>query len=202
MTRITLINKTDETVRLALFMAPVRDPDLATIAWKVVAPPPGGSTTVELPPDFAVQARYSSDPDNPSHLDTTTAAVSFSETTAAFSVDSVASGDGKAAGAVIHQRFTDLVLNEVRVANQCPIGVEVSILRDGDPIYPPRVVWPGALLMEDVRGSIHVAVVSQFVASGQKMVQEEISLTQTELLPGGTLEVTGSQWTGYTLTSP
>lgn len=199
MAKITLINKTDEMVRLALFMAPVLNPNLATIAWKIVSPPPGGSTTVNIPPDFAVQARYAGDPSRPSELDTTTAAVAFAETTAAFSIDSITSEDRQITGAVIHQIFTDLVMNEVRVFNRYPIGVEVSILKGGDPIYPPQVVWPGALLMEDVRGSIFVAVVSQFTTKGQRLLQEEFSLTQAEVLDGGTLQVTGSQWTGYAL---
>lgn len=199
MSKITLINKTDEMVRLALFMSPVLNPNLATIAWKIVSPPPGGSTTVNIPPDFAVRARYSGDPSNPSELENTTAAVAFAETTAAFSVESIVSEDRQAVGAVIHQVFTDLVMNEVRVANHFSIGAEVSILKGGDPIYPPQVVWPGGLLMEDVRGSIYVAVVSQFTTKGQRLVQEEFSLTRTELLEGGTLQVTGSQWVGYAL---
>jgi hypothetical protein len=201
MSKITLINKTDEMVRLALFMRPVLNPNLATIAWKVASPPPGGSTTVNIPSDFAVQASYSDDPSNPSNLQNTTAPVAFAETTAAFSIDSITSQDRRATGAVIHQVFTDLTLNEVRVINNYPIGVEASILKDGDPIYPPQVIWPGGLLMEDVRGSIHVAVVSQFTTKGQRLVQEEFSLTQTEVLEGGTLQVTGSQWKGYALTA-
>lgn len=201
MAKITLINRTDEMVRLALFMAPVINPNLAAIAWKIVSPPPGGSTTVNIPPDFAVQARYSSDPSNPSDLENTTAAVAFAETTAAFAIDSIESQDRQATGAAIHQIFTDLVANEVRVFNRHAIGVEVSILKGGDPIYRPQVVWPGGLLMEDVRGSVFVAVVSQFTTRGQRLVQEEISLSQTEVLDGGTLQVSGSQWTGYVLSA-
>lgn len=199
MTHVTLINKTNEMVRLALFMAQVQTPTLSTIAWKIVSPPPGGSTVIELPPDFAVQARYSSDPANPSQLDTETAAVAFAEFTASFAIEGVASGDAQATGAVIRQQFTDLVMNEVRVANHFPIGVELSILKDGSPIHAPQVLWPGAMFMEDIRGSIHVAVVSQFATAGERLVQEEISLTQTELPTNGTLVVTGSMWTGYAL---
>lgn len=200
MTHVTLINRTNEMVRLALFMAPVLNPTLSSIAWKIASPPPGGgSATVEIPPDFAVMARYSSDPANPSHLDTETAAVAFTEFTATFSVEGAASEDGQATGAVIRQLFTDLVMNEVRVVNHYPIGVELSVLKDGSPIHAPQVLWPGALFMEDIRGSIHVAVVSQFAMAGERLVQEEISLTQTELPPNGTLVVTGSMWTGYAL---
>ena len=199
MTHVTLVNRTNEVVRLALFMAPVLNPTLDTIAWKVVSPPPGGSTVIEIPDDFAVLARYSRDPANPSELDMQTAAVAFAEFTANFAIEGATSVDGRAIGAVIRQQFTDLVMNEVRVVNHYPIGVELSILKDGSPIHAPRVLWPGAMSMEDIRGAIHVAVVSQFVFAGERLVQEEIGLTQVELPPNGTLVVTGSMWTGYTL---
>ncbi|MGN6151535.1 MAG: hypothetical protein ACTHOH_05925 [Lysobacteraceae bacterium] len=199
MAHLTLVNRTNEMVRLALFMAPVLDPTLGSIAWKIAAPPPGGSATIEIPDDFALQARYSSDPANPSHLDTETAVVAFSEFTASFAIEGEASTDGKAGGAVIRQLFTDLVLNEVRVVNRYPIGVELSILKGGNPIHAPQVLWPGGMLMEDLRGAIHVAVVSQLAMAGGRLVQEEIGMTRIDVLPGDTVVVTGSMWTGYAL---
>ncbi|WP_127165837.1 hypothetical protein [Xanthomonas euvesicatoria] len=196
-----MINQTNETVRLALFQKPVMNPTLATIAWQVVAPPPGGSSTVDIPSDFSVQARYSNDPTNPSNLDTSTKPVSFSETTAAFSIDHFVSQDRRANGAVINQTFTDLVLNELRVVNNFSIGAETTIYRGGDAIYEAQVIWPGGLFLEDVRSSMYVAVISRFTYKGQRLVQEELSLTETEVLEGGSLIVTGSMWTGYSLTA-
>jgi hypothetical protein len=199
MSNITLINNTNETVRLAVFQKPVLNPTLATIAWQIAAPPPGGSSVVEIPSDFGLQVRYSNDPARPSNLDTAARPVTFNETSASFTIDSVASQDRRANGAVINQVFTDLVLNEVRVVNNFSIGVEAAILRGPDPIYPPQIIWPGGLFMEDVRASLYVAVISQFTYKGQRLVQEEISLTQTEVLEGDALIVTGSMWTGYAL---
>ncbi|MEA9911581.1 hypothetical protein XcmpCFBP7700_02860 [Xanthomonas campestris] len=201
MSKITLINQTEETVRLALFQKPVKNPTLATIAWQIVAPPPGGSSTVDIPSDFSVQARYSNDPTNPSNLDTSTKPVTFSETSASFSIDGLVSQDRRANGAVINQTFTDMVLNEVRVVNNFSIGAETSIYRGGDAIYEAQVIWPGGLFLEDVRTSMYVAVISQFTYKGQRLVQEELSLTETEVLEGGSLIVTGSMWTGYSLTA-
>lgn len=199
MSSVTLINHTNEMVRLALFRQPVLRPGLDTIAWRIVAPPPGGQTTVNIPDRYGVMARYSGNPDDPANLDTQTAAVVFSETTASFSIDAIPSQDRHASGAVITQRFDDLVLNEVRVVNDYLIGVEVSILLDGMPIYAPQVVWPGGLLMEDIRGGIHVAVVAPFTGNGHRLVQAEYSQTLTEVREGGTLIVTGSMWRGYAL---
>lgn len=202
MSTITLINQTNETVRLALFQKPVLNPTLATIAWRIASPPPGGNQTVQIPSDFTLQASYSSDPAQPQTLDIRTDTVTFAETTATFSIDSVASQDRRADGALISQKFDNLVMNEVRVVNNFGLGVQAEICRNGDPIYAPQVIWPGGLFMEDVRASLYVAVVSQFTYKGQRLVQEEISLTQTEVLEGGVLVVTGSMWTGYQLSPP
>ncbi|MDC8744686.1 hypothetical protein NY751_01005 [Xanthomonas campestris] len=200
MSKITLINQTDETVRLALYQKPIRNPTLATIAWQVAAPPPGGSSTVDIPSDFSVQARYSNDPTNPSNLDTSTKPVSFSETSASFSIDGVVSQDRRANGAVLNQAFTDLVPSEVRVFNNFSIGAETTIYRGGDAIYEAQVIWPGSLFLENIESNMYVAVISQFTYKGQRLVQEELSLTETEVPEGGSIVVTGSMWTGYSLT--
>jgi len=199
MSKIVLVNNTAETVRLAIFQKPVNNPTLATIAWQIAAPPPGGSSIITLPDDFSVHARYSNDPNRPDNLDTSAKPVSFAETSASFTIGSVMSQDRLSNGAVINQTFNDLVLNEVRIKNNFSIGVEASILRGQDAIYEPQVIWPGGLFMEDVRASLYVAVVSQFTTKGQRLVQEEISITQTEVLEGESLTVSGSMWKGYAL---
>jgi len=199
MSQITLINKTNETVRLAVFQKTVRNPTLATIAWRIAAPPPGGRSVIDIPSDFGLEVRYSNDPSRPANLDTSAKPLRFNETSAMFTIAGIASQDHRANGAVIHQTFTDLVLNEVRIANNFSIGVEASIVRGADPIYPPQVIWPGGLFMEDVRASLYVAVISQFTCKGDRLVQEEISRTETKVLEGESLSVTGSMWTGYAI---
>lgn len=201
MAQITLNNETQEVVRLALFKRPVINPTLSSIAWKVAAPPPGGSQVIDIPSGFEVYARYSADAENPANLTIRTMTVPFAETTARFSIDSVASQDRMTTGAVIAQRFDGLVMNEVRVVNNYGLGCEVSICKGGSPVYAPQVVWPGGLLIEDVRSSIYVSVVAQFTAAGQRLVQEEIGQTQTEVLEGGVLTVRGSMWRGYSITA-
>jgi hypothetical protein len=200
MSHVTLINHTNEVVRLAIFKQPVRMATLGNIAWRIAEPPPGGQQVIEIPAEFSTFARYSTDPERPSELSAETAHVAFAETTAHFSIDSVSSQDRHAGGAVMTQRFTDLVLDEVRVVNNYGLGCLVAICKDGDPLYAPQVVWPGGLLMEDVRGSMYVSVVAQFTSKGSRLIDEEITQTQTELREGGTVTVTGSMWTGYALT--
>ena len=201
MSIITLRNNTNEVVRLAIFKTPVLTPTLGTIAWQVATPPVGGMQTIQIPNDFSVFAQYSADPNDPENLSCETARVPFAETTAAFTIDGMTSQDRSASGAVINQRFNGLVMNEVRIQNNYNIGALTTIAQNGDAIYPPQVIWPGGLFMEDVRASFYVAVVAQFTRKGQRLVQEEISQTQTEVLEGGVITVTGSMWKGYSLTA-
>ncbi|MDZ4350163.1 MAG: hypothetical protein U1A22_11585 [Xanthomonadaceae bacterium] len=201
MSKITLINGTNEVVRLAIFKKAVLNPTLETIAWRVAEPPPGGTQIIEIPSDFEIFSQYSNNPSDPADLSVETAHVPFAETTAQFSIESVTSQDTRATGATIIQQFNNLVLNEVRVTNNYGIGTLTTIAKDGDAIYPPQVIWPGGLFMEDVRSSFYIAVVAQFTYKGQRLVQEEISQTQTEVLEGGSLRVEGSMWKGYALTT-
>lgn len=199
MSTITLRNNTLEVVRLAIFKTPVLNPTLSTIAWQVAEPPPGGKQTIDIPTAYSVFANYSSDRNNPSNLTCETAHIPFAESTAMFTISSATSQDRKATGAVISQQFNDLVLNEVRVVNNYNLGALTTIAQNGDAIYEPQVIWPGGLFLEDVRASFYVAVVAQFTSKGQRLVQEEFSQTQTEVLAGSTITVTGSMWNGYSL---
>jgi hypothetical protein len=150
MSTLTIINQTPDLVRLAVYKKPVLQPTLDTIAWQIVAPPPGGSTSIPLPDDFQVFAEYSLDPNNPDPTapDCTvyqTPTVPFGETTGRFVVSSVLSQDRQASGAVINQSFVDLVLNEVRVENNFGIGILSHIQKAGQDVYAPQVIWPGGV---------------------------------------------------------
>lgn len=204
MSQITILNGTNELVRIAIFKKPVLQPTLDTIAWQIVAPPPGGQTVVPIPDDFQVFAEYSLDPNNPDPTSPTatvnqTNTVSFAETTARFQLLSVASQDKRASGAYVKQVFSDLQLNEVRLENNFGLGVLSHIQKDGVDIYAPQVLWPGAVRIEDVRSTLYLAAVGQFVYQGSRLVDEEIQMTETPILEGGTALVTGSMWKGYSI---
>jgi hypothetical protein len=199
MSQITLLNETTETLRIAVYKKPVVRPTLSTIAWQIVNPSPGGQCAVQIPANYTVFAQYSMDPNDPSAPQYTTNKIDFSELTARFDINSVSSQDRRASGAEIEQVFTDLVMNEVRVTNNFGMGVWGHIQLDNTDVYPAQVIWPGGLLLEDLRSFLYLAVVSQFTYRGQDLVQEEISLTEVPILEGGTATVTGSMWKGYSI---
>jgi hypothetical protein len=206
MSQITILNGTNELVRIAVYKKPVMQPTLATIAWQIIAPPPGGQTVVPIPEDFQVYAEYSLDPNNPDPTSPTatvnqTNTVAFDETTARFQLQSVASQDKRSSGAYINQVFNDLVLNEVRLENNFALGVLSHIQKDNVDIYAPQVLWPGAVRIEDVRSTLYLAAVGQFVFQGSQLVDEEIQMSETPILEGGTALVTGSMWKGYSIVS-
>lgn len=198
MSSITLINESSELPRIAIFKKPIMRPSLQSIAWKIAEPPPnGGEAVVTVPSNFQVFTRYSKNPNNPEATQYTTNHIEFSELTANFVVSSVDSQDHRASGALISQNFNDLVLNEIHVTNNYGMGVIGHIQQEGDDIYQPQVVTPGGILMEDIRSTFYLAVVSEFTYKGQRLVQAEISLTETPILEGQTAVVTGSQWNGW-----
>lgn len=204
MSNITIVNSTAnaEVVRVAIYKKPQSQPDLQTIAWKIIAPPPnGGSTVVVIPNTYEAFASYSFDPieRNSPYAGSRTQSLEFGENTARFLIDSVGSQDTRSNAASITQTFTGLVLNEVRMENNFGVGVWGHITKDGDEIYPPQVIWPSGIRMEDIRSSYYVAVVAQFVNKGARLVDAEISVTECEVLEGGTVTVTGSMWTGYSI---
>ena len=206
MSIITIVNdcKNGEVVRVAIYKKPVIVPTLETIAWRIISPPPnGGRTTVQIPSDYQAYANYSSDGTNRDDPDggNQTQILSFNEYTARFVVGSATSQDARATAATISQVFTGLVTNEVRMENQFGTGVWSHITKDGDDVYAPQVLWPGAVRMEDIRASFYLAVVSQFTYKGVRLVDEEISLTESELIEGGTATITGSMWDGYQISS-
>jgi hypothetical protein len=201
MPNITIVNETNETVRIAVYKKPVIRPTLATIAWQVVSPPPGGRCVVQIPANYEVFANYSMDPNNPADPQYTTNRIDFTELTASFQINSVTSQDRRASGAEIEQVFDGLVMNEVRLINDFGMGVWGHIQLDGTDVYPAQVIWPGGLLMEDLRSFLYLAAVSRFTYRGQDLVQEEISLTETPILEGGTAVITGSMWKGYDISA-
>jgi hypothetical protein len=109
----------------------------------------------------------------------------------------VDSQDHRATGALVTQNFNELVLNEVHIVNKYGMGVIGHVQLEGDDIYQPQVITPGGVLMEDIRSSLYLAVVSEFTYKGQRLVQAEISLTEAEILEGQTAVITGSQWSGW-----
>lgn len=190
MSSITLINQTKETVYIALFKQPVRNPNLSTVAWRVGSPPPGGHQVIDVPSSYEVFARYPSDPANPGQLDCTTAKLPFDESTARFVINR---------DATLSQTFQGLTAGEVHTTNNFGRGVELTISLDGQPIYPPQVLWQGAVFMEDVRSTFYAAVIHEFTREGDRLVQEAIS-NQIAVQLDGTITVSGAGWgPGYSL---
>jgi hypothetical protein len=206
--QIRIINNTDngELVRVAVYKKPSAQPTLNTIAWQIVDPPPGGQSTVPIPQDFQVYAEYSTDPNNPDPTSPNATAnqtniVTFLQTTARFQLLTATSQDCKATGAFINQVFTSLVPNEVRLENNFSLGVLSHIQKDNVDIFAPQILWPGAVRIENILSTLYLAVVAQFVFKGSQLLDEDIQMTETPIMEGGTAVVTGSMWKGYSITT-
>ena len=204
--QITIFNSTEnnELIRVAIYKKPTVTPLLSTVAWQIIAPPPGGQTVVPIPEDYQVYAQYSKDPNYP---DITvpgvtvnqTNTVNFLQTTARFQILPATSQDNMATGAYITQVFTGLQTNEVRLENSFSQGVLSHIQKDNVDIFAPQVLWPGAVRIENIISTLYLAVVGQFVFQGSQLLDEDIQLTETPIVAGGTAVVTGSMWKGYSI---
>lgn len=206
--QITIHNNTDidELVRIAIYKKPTATPGHNAIAWQIVAPPPGGQTVVPIPEDYQVWAEYSQDPNNPDPTlpgatVSQTNIVSFLQTTARFQIRSATSQDKKATGAYIAQMFNGLESNEVRLENNFGVGVLSHIQKDNVDIFAPQVIWPGEVRIESILSTLYLAVVSQFFYQGSQLVDEDLQMTETPILEGGTAVVTGSMWKGYSIST-
>jgi hypothetical protein len=60
---------------------------------------------------------------------------------------------------------------------------------------------PGAVRIENVLSTFYLAVVSQFVYQGSQLLDEEIQLSETPIVEGGTAVVTGNMWMGYSIST-
>jgi hypothetical protein len=201
--QITILNNTDnnELVRVAIY----KKATLKTIAWQIIAPPPGGQSVMPIPEEYQAYAEYSMDPNSPDPtLPTATVyqtnIVSFLQTTARFQILTPTSQDKRASGAYVSQVFNDLVSNEVRMENNFTLGVLSHIQKGGVDIFAPQVLWPGNVRIEDILSTLYLAVVGQFVFLGSQLLDEDIQMTEMPILEGGTAVVTGSMWNGYSIT--
>jgi hypothetical protein len=196
---IRIYNNTSENIRVAIFKKSYRQPTLGTVAWQIVEPPQGGFKIVPIPTTYEVFANYpgSGDDPNDSYAGYQTAQIALNSYTGRFIVNSTYTTDNQAVVASLTQVFTDLVPNEIHIENQAGFGVWGHITKSGADIFPPQIIAPGSVLIEDVRPTLYVAVVSQFVFQGSRLVDEEISATATPIIGGQNAAVTGSIWTGY-----
>lgn len=191
-----------EAIKLAIYKRPVLNPTLATIAWQVISLNYDEAAVVDVPAEFKLQAQYSSEFQESKFiepvLDKSSVSESFSEITSSFRIEQ--NKQKLPLDKLLLTRVSDILVDgEMHIKNNFGAGVKVTVYRGDDALYEPQFIWPGGLFMEAPAGQLHVAVVSQFTQKGQRLVQEEISLTEFAIRGGETLAITGSKWTGYRL---
>ncbi|MEW6735045.1 MAG: hypothetical protein AB1489_27390 [Acidobacteriota bacterium] len=198
----TIVNNTAENLRVAVFKKNYKVPNLGVTAWQVVNPPTqGGSIYVTVPQTYEVFINYPGPYDD--QTDPTagyqTPKITVNSSTGTFNVTTSKTLDGKAVTAKLAQTSQNVVPNEMHIQNQAGFGVWGHITKSGQDIYPPQIVWPGGVMMQDIRPELYVAVVAYYVQQGSTMKDEEIDATSTEVTIGQVATVSGSAWTGYSI---
>ncbi|MGE8409447.1 MAG: hypothetical protein ACN6QH_20690 [Pseudomonas sp.] len=189
-----------EGIKLAIYKKPVLHPTLATIAWQVISLNYDEVAVVDVPAEFKLQAQYPSGFSGSIFaapvLDESSVSEAFSDITSSFRIEK--NKHELPSDKLLFTKVSDgLVDGEMHIKNDFDVGVQVTVYRGDDAMYEPQVIWPGGLFMEAPAGQLHVAVVSQFTQKGQRLVQEEIAVTEFAFRGGETLAITGSKWKGY-----
>ena len=201
MSSITLVNevKSGEVIRIAIYKKPVADPVIGAIAWKVIPLPSfGDQAEIDLSNAFELYANVPDQGDalpNPAS-GTKTEKFSLTKKTACFVAQS---SEIEPQSIVLNQRFTRLSRNKVCFENDAPRCVWMHIVKDGEDIYCPQFVWPGAKVTVDLRSPFYLAVVTDSMCNGSRLVEEETSTTEIPIKEGQVVTVTGSWRTGYTI---
>ena len=195
MPTITIKNNTADNPMIGIFRRSIKTPTLSAVAWKVILPPSHGIAVIEITDEFESYVNYGdrSDPNGGNR----TAPIGFTGTTAKFIAEP--SGQGAKSDIILKKSSEDPTPDEVSISNNAGEGVWGHITQLGSDIYPPQVIWPGGVLIEDIRGPYLLAIVGDQIREGDRLVEEEVSQTQTPILPGQTATVTGSRWDGYSI---
>ncbi len=203
MNSLTITNSTTETIYIAVFNKPNTPPSLNAQPFVITQIPPTHKTVI-TPHIYSVYVNYGdqTDPNGGKQ----TKPIEFYETTARFLVESVPSGPAGHDTIKVTQVFNDLVLNEIHIDNESDQGVWAHTTNSGIDIIPPQTVSPGSALLLNMTGSqaapagpipvYYLAVISK--PSGQENY-EVVSTAQVQILLGQTGTVTGTEWTGYTI---
>jgi len=195
MPNITINNKTVDNPMIGVFRRLIETPTLKAVAWKVLLPPSQGSVVIPILDGYEAYVNYGDQSDPNGGI--RTASIEFTGTAARFVVQS--EGQAKKTALVLKKSSKDPTPNQVSIANEAGEGVWGHITQLGSDIYPPQVIWPDGVLMEDIRAPYLLAIVGDRVKEGDRLIEEEVSRTQTPILPGQTAIVTGSRWDGYSI---
>jgi hypothetical protein len=204
MSQIIFKNNSKEPVRLAMYKKYDAQPDLRTIAWKSFAVSPNGGTyPITIPESYEAYASYSTDlvdRENP-YAGIRTGRIAFTENTAHFLIDGVEDQDGAFDVPAISQVFTNMVVSQVRMDNNCNMAVWSHVTQGGTEIFAPRLIPPKGHRSEDLRATYYVAVVADFVEVGSCMLDADFCCPEAAVSDGQTVTISGSRWYGYEVTA-
>jgi hypothetical protein len=197
--QVTIVNGSRRAVWVALYKRSPLSIGEPPVAWQVVLAPPRGKTSIYTPRDYQVCARYSFEPENPWRpvYQTNALQVSHAPTGAGFVIESVPSQDRRICGAVLARATGGPGWNQIRVVNRFLIAVWSHVRQAGRDIFPPRILQPGAALIEDLSSPFCVAVLPSPRAAGDLLPDFEIAMTETVVNVGDSVRIQGGPFRGF-----
>lgn len=197
--QISIVNGTRLAVWVAIYKrSPLRTNE-SPVAWQVVFPPPRGKTTIFIPQDYQVYARYSFEPDDPRRpvYQTNVLQVPHAPAGAGFVIEKVASPDRRTWGAVLTRAAESPGWYLIRIVNRFMIGVWSHVLQGGRDIFSPQILPPEAAWSEDLDSLFYIAVLPWPRAGGDLLLDSEIALTEIAVKAGETVKIQGGPYKGF-----
>lgn len=195
---VTIVNGARRAVEVVVYKRSPLRPDQPPIAWQVVPLPPRGKTTIVLPREYQVCARYSFEPDNPRRPvhQTNVLKVPQAPAGAGFVVEGV-SPDRRIWGAVLTRTTETPGWYQIRVVNRFPIGVWGHLRQEGRDVVPPRILPPLATWTEDLSSPFYLAVLALPYSAGDLLQDSEIARTEIAVQAGENVKVQGGPRKGF-----
>jgi hypothetical protein len=190
---LTIKNQTPDFIRVAVFKQRYNAPRLNTVAWQVVQPDVNGQCSIPIPTEYVVYV-------NSGFCETRRVTIYSNQ--AKFIARDVATSDGAATTVTLEGPLDPEVPNQINIENQASTCVSTHVQKDGSDIYLSQKLAYGQTHEEDVRPTLYVAVINEFLRKGERLVDADITTTPFECLAGDTILVAGSLCgqSGYSFT--
>lgn len=197
--QITILNGSRHAVWVAIYKRSALRTTEPPVAWEVVVSPPRGKTTVFIPQDYQVLARYSFRPENPRRPvhQTNVLQVPHAPAGAGFLIEGVASPDRRIWGAVLTRVADSPGGYQVRMINRFTVGVWAHVKQGGRDIVSPRILSPLSAWTEDLDSPFYIAVLSLPRSAGDLLLSSEVALTEIAVKVGESVRVQGGPHKGF-----
>ncbi len=197
---LTLDNRSQDPVLLALFARPTLNPGMGAIAWRVIDLAAGQTMTVALPRVPTLTVFYGGDRQHPAMLNRATEPVVVTQAGTNFVIEDDPARDDVSLRVCAMAEHGEH--EWIGVINRHDRGVSLQLRLDGAPVVAPMVLWPGAAFHEAPWPRLYALVVASSTQPGDPIGTQADAGFPCEITAcTRRLTITGARWEGYSITA-